>query len=92
MYLLFDAQLWVCCESEDIVSPAGEKMSTKRKAESHSRAASRPRIMKSGDSQVDSERDSGFSGWTLRPDHIFFTLLDDKKSLTWTPVAYLPGL
>ncbi|XP_070843312.1 CLOCK-interacting pacemaker [Chaetodon trifascialis] len=36
-------------------------MSTKRKAESHSRAANRPRIMKSGDSQADSERDSGFS-------------------------------
>ncbi|GAA6231071.1 CLOCK-interacting pacemaker-like [Lates japonicus] len=36
-------------------------MSTKRKAESHSRAASRPRNMKSGDSRADSERDSGFS-------------------------------
>ncbi|XP_031166365.2 CLOCK-interacting pacemaker [Sander lucioperca] len=36
-------------------------MSTKRKAESHSRAANRPRIMKSGVSQADSERDSGFS-------------------------------
>ncbi|XP_035000119.2 CLOCK-interacting pacemaker [Hippoglossus stenolepis] len=36
-------------------------MSTKRKAESHSRAASRPRIMKSGGSRADSERDSGFS-------------------------------
>lgn len=36
-------------------------MSTKRKAESHSRAVNRPLIMKCGDSQVDSERDSGFS-------------------------------
>ncbi|XP_045916704.1 CLOCK-interacting pacemaker isoform X2 [Micropterus dolomieu] len=36
-------------------------MSTKRKAESHSRAANRPRIMKSGGSRGDSERDSGFS-------------------------------
>ncbi|KAM3602777.1 uncharacterized protein V6R79_010397 [Siganus canaliculatus] len=36
-------------------------MSTKRKAESHSRTPSRPRIMKSGDSRTDSERDSGFS-------------------------------
>ncbi|XP_034755822.1 CLOCK-interacting pacemaker [Etheostoma cragini] len=36
-------------------------MSTKRKAESHSRAANRPRIMKSGVTQADSERDSGFS-------------------------------
>lgn len=67
VYLLFGAQLWISCESEDIVGPAGEEMSTKRKAESHSRAASRPRIMKSGDSQVDSERDSGFSGWTPAP-------------------------
>lgn len=33
-------------------------MSTKRKAESHSRGANRPRIMKPG---VDAERDSGFS-------------------------------
>uniref|UniRef100_UPI0037E7D2A6 CLOCK-interacting pacemaker n=1 Tax=Semicossyphus pulcher TaxID=241346 RepID=UPI0037E7D2A6 len=36
-------------------------MSTKRKAESHSRAANRPRFMKSGGSRADSERDSGFS-------------------------------
>lgn len=36
-------------------------MSTKRKAEGHSRSANRPRIMKSGDSRTDSERDSGFS-------------------------------
>ncbi|XP_034555538.1 CLOCK-interacting pacemaker [Notolabrus celidotus] len=36
-------------------------MSTKRKAEIHSRAANRPRIMKSGGSRADSERDSGFS-------------------------------
>ncbi|XP_023285689.1 CLOCK-interacting pacemaker-like [Seriola lalandi dorsalis] len=36
-------------------------MSTKRKAESHSRAGSRPHIMKSGNSRADSERDSGFS-------------------------------
>ncbi|XP_041662065.1 CLOCK-interacting pacemaker [Cheilinus undulatus] len=36
-------------------------MSTKRKAESHSRVVNRPRIMKSGDSRTDSERDSGFS-------------------------------
>ncbi|XP_028461461.1 CLOCK-interacting pacemaker [Perca flavescens] len=36
-------------------------MSTKRKAVSHSRAANRPRIMKSGISKADSERDSGFS-------------------------------
>ncbi|XP_029984217.1 CLOCK-interacting pacemaker [Sphaeramia orbicularis] len=36
-------------------------MSTKRKAESHSRAANRPRIMKSGGSRAESERDSGFS-------------------------------
>ncbi|CAG5928234.1 unnamed protein product [Menidia menidia] len=36
-------------------------MSTKRKAESHMRAANRPRMMKCGDSRTDSERDSGFS-------------------------------
>ncbi|KAF1376428.1 hypothetical protein PFLUV_G00211400 [Perca fluviatilis] len=36
-------------------------MSTKRKAASHSRAANRPRIMKSSVSKADSERDSGFS-------------------------------
>ncbi|XP_019947491.2 CLOCK-interacting pacemaker [Paralichthys olivaceus] len=36
-------------------------MSTKRKIESHSRLASRPRIMKSGGPHADSERDSGFS-------------------------------
>nr|XP_043905414.1 CLOCK-interacting pacemaker isoform X1 [Solea senegalensis] len=36
-------------------------MSTKRKAESRSRTANRPRIMKSGHSRADSERDSGFS-------------------------------
>ncbi|XP_047429630.1 CLOCK-interacting pacemaker [Mugil cephalus] len=36
-------------------------MSTKRKAESHSRAVNRPRIMKSGNARADSERDSGFS-------------------------------
>ncbi|XP_071334944.1 CLOCK-interacting pacemaker [Trachinotus anak] len=36
-------------------------MSAKRKAESTSRAASRPCIMKSGGSRADSERDSGFS-------------------------------
>ncbi|XP_051263969.1 CLOCK-interacting pacemaker [Dicentrarchus labrax] len=36
-------------------------MSTKRKAESHSRASNRPRIMKSAGSRADSERDSGFS-------------------------------
>lgn len=46
-------------------------MSTKRKAESHSRATSRPRIMKSGDSRVDSERDSGFSGETLLLSHVY---------------------
>ncbi|XP_022050132.1 CLOCK-interacting pacemaker [Acanthochromis polyacanthus] len=36
-------------------------MSTKRKAEIHSRVANRPRLMKSGGSRTDSERDSGFS-------------------------------
>ncbi|XP_075900651.1 CLOCK-interacting pacemaker [Nelusetta ayraudi] len=36
-------------------------MSSKRKAEIHSRGTNRPRTMKSGGSQVDSERDSGFS-------------------------------
>ncbi|XP_035474429.1 CLOCK-interacting pacemaker [Scophthalmus maximus] len=36
-------------------------MSTKRKAESHSRAANRPHTTKSGNSRTDSERDSGFS-------------------------------
>lgn len=41
------------------------KMSTKRRAESHSRASNRPRIMKSGNSRADSERDSGFSGSSL---------------------------
>lgn len=39
-----------------------EAMSTKRKAESHSALATRPRIMKSRGPRVDSERDSGFSG------------------------------
>ncbi|XP_061785124.1 CLOCK-interacting pacemaker [Nerophis lumbriciformis] len=39
-----------------------ETMSAKRKADSDSKAASRPRIMKSqGNSRADSERDSGFS-------------------------------
>lgn len=42
-----------------------KKMSTKRKAESHSRAENRPCIMKSGGSPADSERDSGFSGLIL---------------------------
>lgn len=41
-----------------------EEMSTKRKAESHSKVTGRPRIMKSGASRADSERDSGFSGLT----------------------------
>ncbi|KAM8831585.1 CLOCK-interacting pacemaker isoform 2-T2 [Spinachia spinachia] len=36
-------------------------MSTKRKADSHSRAANRPRLMKSGGTRAESERDSGFS-------------------------------
>ncbi|XP_037605802.1 CLOCK-interacting pacemaker [Sebastes umbrosus] len=46
----------------DIVRTTGKTMSTKRKADSHSRAANRPRIMKSGGSRrADSERDSGFS-------------------------------
>ncbi|XP_030577242.1 CLOCK-interacting pacemaker [Archocentrus centrarchus] len=36
-------------------------MSTKRKAESHTRAANLPLTMKPGNSQADSERDSGFS-------------------------------
>ncbi|XP_068199001.1 CLOCK-interacting pacemaker [Antennarius striatus] len=36
-------------------------MSTKRKAESNSRATNKPRIMKSGGLRADSERDSGFS-------------------------------
>ncbi|XP_010787002.1 CLOCK-interacting pacemaker [Notothenia coriiceps] len=36
-------------------------MSTKRKSESHSRAANRPRMTKSGSSGAESERDSGFS-------------------------------
>lgn len=39
-------------------------MSSKRKSDSHSRGSSRPLTMKSGGSQVDSERDSGFSGGT----------------------------
>lgn len=37
-------------------------MSSKRKSDSHSRGTSRPLTMKSGGFQVDSERDSGFSG------------------------------
>ncbi|XP_033931607.1 CLOCK-interacting pacemaker isoform X2 [Pseudochaenichthys georgianus] len=40
---------------------SGKEMSTKRKSESHSRAANRPRMTKSGSSGVESERDSGFS-------------------------------
>ncbi|XP_054482932.1 CLOCK-interacting pacemaker [Anoplopoma fimbria] len=36
-------------------------MSTKRKADSHWRGANRPRLMKSGATRADSERDSGFS-------------------------------
>ncbi|KAM6905842.1 CLOCK-interacting pacemaker isoform 2-T2 [Lycodopsis pacificus] len=39
----------------------GKEMSTKRKADSHSRAANRPRLMKSGGTRAESERDSGFS-------------------------------
>lgn len=65
-------------QAKDIASTLGKKMSTKRKAESHSRAASRPRIMKSGDSRADSERDSGFSGSSLQWPHFFFLRLDDK--------------
>ncbi len=53
------------CPAKDIDSTLGKEMSTKRKAESHSRAANRPRIMKCGDTRADSERDSGFSGSTL---------------------------
>lgn len=52
----------VCPERKDSVCPAGDEMSTKRKAESHSRTVSRPRVAKSGGSRVESERDSGFSG------------------------------
>ncbi|XP_040016469.2 CLOCK-interacting pacemaker [Gasterosteus aculeatus] len=36
-------------------------MSTKRKAESHSRASNRPRLMKPGGTLAEAERDSGFS-------------------------------
>uniref|UniRef100_A0A665WUI5 Uncharacterized protein n=1 Tax=Echeneis naucrates TaxID=173247 RepID=A0A665WUI5_ECHNA len=39
----------------------GKEMSTKRKADNHSRVAGRPRIMKSGNARAESERDSGFS-------------------------------
>ncbi len=67
------------CRAKDIVSTAGKEMSTKRKAESHSRAANRPRIMKSGDIRADLERDSGFSGSTLLL-HMFMRL-DHKVSL-----------
>ncbi|XP_026174394.1 CLOCK-interacting pacemaker [Mastacembelus armatus] len=38
-----------------------KKMTTKRKAESHSRVANRPLIMKSAGSRAESEKDSGFS-------------------------------
>lgn len=41
------------------------KMSTKRKADSHSKAACRPRFTKSGKFQTEAERDSGFSGGIL---------------------------
>lgn len=58
----FIQQNLVCSEGKDSVCPAGEAMSTKRKAESHSGTANRPRLMKSRGPQVDSERDSGFSG------------------------------
>lgn len=58
----FHEQNLVCSEGKDSACPAGEAMSTKRKAESHSTTASRPRIIKSRGPQVDSERDSGFSG------------------------------
>lgn len=61
-HLSLNGQLLVWCESKDSFCPAGEEMSTKRKAEPHSRTVNRPRIMKSGGSRVDSERDSGFSG------------------------------
>lgn len=37
-------------------------MNGKRKAESHSRTGNRQRVMKARGLQVDSERDSGFSG------------------------------
>lgn len=46
----------------DLVSAAGRAMTTKRKAENHTRAGNLPVIMKPGRSQADSERDSGFSG------------------------------
>ncbi|XP_069014638.1 CLOCK-interacting pacemaker [Embiotoca jacksoni] len=45
----------------DVVGTAGKKMGTKRKAENHWRAANRARVLKSGGSRADSERDSGFS-------------------------------
>lgn len=65
------------CLAKDIVSTAGEEMSTKRKAESHLRVAGRPRIMKSGESRADSERDSGFSGWLLFLPLSFFSLFNE---------------
>lgn len=50
------------CGELDLVSAAGRAMTTKRKAENHTRAGNLPVIMKPGGSQADSERDSGFSG------------------------------
>lgn len=61
-HLSFKDQNLVCSERKDRVCPAGEAMSTKRKAESHSTAVHRPRVVKSRGPHVDSERDSGFSG------------------------------
>ena len=89
-FLSFDAQPLICVDHTDVVRPAGEKMSTKRKAESHSRPANRPRIMKSGGSQADSERDSGFSGFNITLISVFFTCLSRKKALvlTFYPSAY----
>lgn len=49
-------------KAEDAESRRRTDMSSKRKSDSHSRGTSRPLTMKSGCSQVDSERDSGFSG------------------------------
>lgn len=75
----FKDQNLVFSERTDRVCPAGEEMSTKRKAESHWRTVSRPRVMKSRGPQADSERDSGFSG--LKGSYVTLGLTTESRQV-----------
>lgn len=75
------------CGELDPVSAAGRAMTTKRKAENHTRAGNLPVIMKPGGSQADSERDSGFSGLvTLLHIKNIEVFLKMTFNLNWTPI------